>query len=76
MNEHLILLSFIFSLIIMLLFGNNFVRKYHNSFIDLLYNNINNVKTKGRLLSLTFYLSLIIILALKPIENLFKHFNR
>ena len=75
MNEYLILLSFIFSLIIMLLFGNNFVRKYHNSFIDLLYNNINNVKTKGRLLSLTFYLSLIIILALKPIENLFKHFN-
>ena len=75
MNEHLILLSFIFSLIIMLLFGNNFVRKYHNSFIDLLYNNINNVKTKGRLLSLTFYLSLIIILALKPLENLFKHFN-
>ena len=35
----------------MLLFGNNFFRKYHNSFIDLLYNNNNNVKTKGRLLS-------------------------
>ena len=76
MNDYLILLSFIFSLISMLLFGNKFFNKYHSSFIDFLYNNINNKRTKRRLLSIIFYFSIIILFALKPIENLFKHFNK
>ena len=74
-NNQLIILSFVFSVIIMILFGNNLVNKYCNSLIDLIYNNINNAKTKGKLLSFAFYFSLIILFALKPIENLFRSYS-
>ena len=57
------------TIIIVIVFGNDYITKIMNLFVDFLYINISLNNKKGRFIKLIFFLLLILIILSKPIHE-------
>ena len=67
-SEYIIEYSFIFTLIILFIFGSDVCNKFCNTIINSLHKNIIEYNIKGKIISSFIFLSFIILLMIKPIS--------
>jgi len=67
----IILYSFILTIIIIIVFGNNYINEKMNQFIDFIYTNISLNNKKGKFIKFLFILLLSIIILIRPIDKLY-----
>jgi fucose 4-O-acetylase-like acetyltransferase len=61
--------SLIGTIIIVIVFGNDYITKYLNLFIDFIYINMSLNTKKGRFIKLIFFLLFILIILSKPLHE-------
>ena len=70
-SEHIIELSILFTLIILIIFGSDFVTKGCNLFLSSMHKNLLECNKKGKIISLSLCLSFIFLLSINPINIYF-----
>ena len=66
-SNNIISYSFLFSIIILLVFGSDLVYNNCNSILNTIHKNFFDKNIKGRLIRFSFYLTLILLLSIKPL---------
>ena len=75
-SQHIIKYSFLFSLIVNFIFGSDFVNKFCNAFLNLIHKNLLEFNFKGKIISILFCLSYIVLLFKTYLnEKYYEHFS-
>ena len=69
----IIFYSFIGTIIIVIVFGNNYINKKMNQFIDFIYVNMSLNNKKGKFIKFLFILLFSLIILIRPIDKLIYH---